>query len=148
MTFTELNQTIQKFDAEQVVEEVYEQTKEPLADLNAVQLLQGLSAKGRNLKSYASPLYAEMKNRMNPLPGYGNPDLRLTGAFYRGIYASNQSGSLSITSTDSKTPDLEKKYGELNIFGLSEKFRIEHVVENIEPAFKKEIESVTGLTMQ
>ncbi len=148
MTFTELNQTIQKFDAEQVVEDVYDQTKEPLADLNAVQLLNGLSAKGKNLKSYRSAEYATEKNRINPLPGYGNPDLRLTGAFYRGIYASNQGGSLTITSTDSKTADLEKKYGELNIFGLSEKFRIEHVVENIEPAFKKEIERVTGLNME
>lgn len=147
MTFTELNQTINSFDADKVVEDVYEETKEPLADLNAVQLLQGLSAKGKNLKSYASPLYAEMKNRMNPLPGYGNPDLRLTGAFYRGIYANIQGGSLSITSSDSKTTDLEKKYGELNMFGLSEKYRIEHVIENIDPAFKKEIERVTGLTM-
>lgn len=148
MTFTEIHQTISKFNAEQVVSDVYEQTKEPLADLNAVQLLNGLSAKGKNLKSYSNPVYAELKNRMNPLPGFGNPDLRLTGAFYRGIYASSQGGRLSITSTDSKTPDLEKKYGELNIFGLSEKFRIEHVVENIEPAFKKEIERVTGLNME
>jgi hypothetical protein len=148
MTFTELNQTINRFDADKVVEDVYEETKEPLADLNAVQLLQGLSAKGKNLKSYANDEYAALKNRMNPLPGYGNPDLRLTGAFYRGIYSSIQGGSLSITSSDSKTADLEKKYGELNMFGLSEKYRIEHVIENIDPAFKKEIERVTGLTME
>jgi hypothetical protein len=126
---------------------VYEQTKESLADLNAVQLLQGQSAKGKNLKSYANEEYAAYKNRLNPLPGYGNPDLRLTGAFYQGIRAEFSGGRLQITSTDSKTTDLQKKYGDENMFGLSEKFRNEHVKENIEPVFKKEIEATTGLNM-
>ena len=148
MTFTELHQTISKFNAEKVVENVYEETKEPLADLNAVQLLQGLSAKGKNLKSYANAEYAAYKNQLNPLPGYGNPDLRLTGAFYRGIYSAFNNGQLEINSTDSKTADLQKKYGEDNMFGLSEKFRIEHVKENIEPVFIREIEAATGLNME
>lgn len=147
-TFTDLHQTISKFNAEKVVETVYEQTKESLADLNAVQLLQGQSAKGKNLKSYANAEYAAYKNQLNPLPGYGNPDLKLTGAFYQGIRAEFQGGRLEITSTDSKTASLQKKYSDDNMFGLSEKFRNEHVKENIEPVFVREIETATGLNME
>ena len=55
--------------------------------------------------------YALMKHEMNPLPGLGIVDLKLTGAFYNAFYFDRE--ALEVTSSDSKTETLKERFGKL-----------------------------------
>jgi hypothetical protein len=59
---------------------------------------------------YSSITYAIDKQRKNPSPGFGIPDLYDTGAFQAGIYIKFGNYNFTIGSNDSKSPDLEAKY--------------------------------------
>jgi hypothetical protein len=91
---------------------------EEMPELNREQMYrEGQTSTGAKLKRYKRERYARAKNRMNPLPGYGNPDFYVTGAFHRGITIQEQAGRIRITSTDRKTPFLLKRDPE--VFGLT-----------------------------
>jgi hypothetical protein len=91
-----------------------------LADQNRLQLKKGQTAKGGKFNEYASDTYASMKNRMNPLPGFGNPDLFLTGKFASEIRLIVSLSEGDMGSTDTKESKLESMYGADNIFGLND----------------------------
>lgn len=84
------------------------------------QLFKGIDSKGQKLKpKYSRVRYARAKNTVNPLPGYGTPDLKLTGDFYRDFYLKAEpERKFSLFSSDEKAPKLQEKYGE-DIFGLT-----------------------------
>jgi len=128
-----------------IAEKSIEDTKEQLLDFNTEQLFKGLTSMEGNFQQYASPIYADLKASRNPLPGYGNPDLFLTGAFYRGFQAEVSGGLIKIYSTDAKAESLEKKYGKDYIYGLSEGYRQEYINEVLRKAFfrniKKQLQS-------
>jgi hypothetical protein len=146
-TIESLYETIQSLDTDTICEASVKNTSDAIADLNAEQLFHGLSSKEKNLKSYRNEEYAEEKNRMNPLPGFGNPDLYYTGNFYKGIKATVDGSQFTITSSDEKTPMLTKKYGDKIIFGLGEKYSGEYIREFLNPEFKKQMESATGIKL-
>lgn len=106
------------FDLVQEVAIVASEHETELADLNREQLMEGKDSEGNTLRKYRRPRYARVKNEMNPVPGYGNPDLKLTGAFHRSIFADVEGKSILFDAKDSKVSDLAAKYGE-SIFGLS-----------------------------
>lgn len=90
--------------------------------LNQVQLFSGENNKGESFKQYRWKEYAEYKNDKNPLPGLGYPDLKNTGAFYKGFWARINSAGIKMGSTDSKSSWLENHYskrGKQLIFGLT-----------------------------
>lgn len=94
-----------------------------VADLNADQMLEGLDREGNPIRpTYASPEYAALKQRLNPRPTTGTPDLRLTGAFQRKIFLRFVQDAFELDSTDEKTEELVFKYGDV-IFGLTEESR-------------------------
>ena len=80
---------------------------------------------------------------MNPLPGLGTPDLKVTGAFYSGIRVDYNSGVLTTKSSDEKADELEKKYQD--IYGLGGNFKKGFIKNSLRPALNKEITSLTGL---
>ena len=88
-----------------------------MADLNVEQMMQGLDAKGEPLYFYRSPIYAELKQRMNSAPDFGVADFRDTGAFHRTLTASVDGDRVVFNATDPKTPDLLEKSE--NMFGLT-----------------------------
>jgi len=95
-------------------------------DFQRDQLMHGKDAKGETLQPYQSTMYAEEKNARNPLPGKWNPDLKDTGSFHEQMFAvpvakSDKTVNAKVSSKDSKTPSLTKKYGQ-DIFGLSGEF--------------------------
>ena len=63
--------------------------------------------------------YARMKNEMNPQVGYGNPDLKLTGAFYEGYNLEVVGEQVVIGNSDDKNVYLVNHYGE-SILELSD----------------------------
>ena len=79
----------------------------------------GIDAEGRKLKpDYSRVRYARAKHKFNPLPGYGTPDLKLTGSFYKQWYLVARNKQIEFFSSDAKADKLQDKYGE-NIFGLT-----------------------------
>lgn len=98
---------------------IIEDQSDVISDYNRNQLKHGRGSDGEPIEPmYGSLFYALEKNRMNPLAGYGTPDLFLTGAFYRGFFVSITGKSFSLSSSDRKTGSLLEKYGP-NIFGLT-----------------------------
>jgi hypothetical protein len=87
-----------------------------IEDLNAAQLEQGLRADDTQITPKYSPNYAAFKRHL------GRPaevvDLKLTGAYHKGITAKVSKYVVDITNTDSKNRKLQSKYG-FSIIGLS-----------------------------
>lgn len=107
--------------------------KEVVIDLNTEQqLFKGLDALGGFINPpYRSPAYATFKLHLNPL---GVVDLKYEGNFYRGFVLKADSFPVTITSTDSKTKEITKKYGD-EIFGLDKKNLRTFVQDYVKPAF-------------
>ncbi len=133
-----------------------EKNLQDMVTLNQAQLYEGKATSGKRFRRYAGRQYADVKNQMNPRPGLGNPDLYLTGNFYRAIFAELEGDNIIMDSTDEKSGLLQSKYdgnspGQLsadgegsNIFGLTrenwELFR-----DKCREDFCKEFEKRTGL---
>jgi hypothetical protein len=101
------------------------------------QLLHGVNAAGGTFRKYRNAAYAKKKNLLNPLAGYNNPDLKLTGKFYDGIFAKVNNGILSVGSTDSKSQLLESEYK--NVFGLNPQEMEDFIYGRIKPSLIKNI---------
>lgn len=102
--------------------EVVEENKEYIADLNTSQLEKGKDSNDENISpDYLMPEYAKLKMSMGSQAPLGVPNLYLEGNFYEGFYSEpGKDGGIFISSKDSKTGKLTKKYG-TNIFGLTDK---------------------------
>lgn len=144
MTIRGLYNKVKKFDTQKAIDNAFESTVDELADQNKKQLFEGYDKTGEKIKrKYRSNKYARVKNEMNPLPGLGTPDLKVTGSFYRGIRVDYSGGTLRTKSTDEKGDDLEAKYD--NIYGLGGEFKKDFVNDSLRPALNSGITSAIGL---
>ena len=75
-------------------------------------------AKNRRIGIYKSRRYAQMKYKISQRAGFGNVDLRLTGAFYEGLRLTIMRDRFIVESSDKKSNILEERYGK-DIFILS-----------------------------
>lgn len=124
---------------------IIEQTKEEAVKLNRLQLYDMSQDKNEmSLLIYRSPSYATYKNKRNPKPGLGHPDLFLTGSFQNKMFATVEKETLNISSRDSKTFDLIKQYGD-DIFGLSEKSKSIYANGVVYEGIRRYITNKTGL---
>lgn len=137
----------ERLNTDKIIQDSITDNAEAMGELNKKQLYTGKDKTGEFLRPYRSQLYADIKYQMNPVPGYGNPDLRVTGAFYRGIQVKVSGDSINIKSTDEKGEALEKKYG-AEIFGLGKELKKEFLDEKLRPAIKEKILQETGLLMK
>jgi len=113
----ELHQRVTEVDKDRLIDECLSELKGKVIELNLSQLDAGLNREGKRFRQYRNRKYAGMKARMNPRPGYGNPDLKLTGDFWKAFRA-DIVGGIDIYSTDQKATDLESRYED--IYGLTE----------------------------
>jgi hypothetical protein len=141
----DLLERLNRIDPNEVAAQAIESTKPELVNLQEDQMMQGLNAKGEKIGRYRSQAYARRKNQMNPLPGFGVPDLRLTGSFHRGLGAIVQENSTTLTSDDSKADALAKKYGD--IFGLSPQ-KLAEYRGVLQPKVVLELAKITGLKVK
>lgn len=137
---------VKRLDLRAEVPVIVENTEEQVLDLNREQLLlHGTDSEGKLLQEYRSAAYARKKNRQNPNPGYGNPDLHLTGYFHSTFALKDITPkTFRITATDSITGKLTEKYGE-NIFGLSKDSTRRYAMGPFFSQVKLYIETVSGL---
>lgn len=126
---------LKSLDISEVAEVATDATSPAISQLNREQLEEGFDSNGERLRKYRNPIYARKKAAMNPKPGLGNPDLKLTGRFYRGIRADVEDGQIHVYSTDSKDPDLVEKYGS-DIYGLGPVKGQEYVDNHLQPSFQ------------
>lgn len=87
-----------------------DKNKELIASLNRKQLRAGLRADDTEIKPYYRNLI--YKGKLRPV------DLKNTGAFYDSIQVTVLDDGIEIDATDSKTQELQAKYGK-KILGLS-----------------------------
>lgn len=99
------------------------ETKETITDIQKEQMYHGLNAEGKRIGRYRTMKYALAKNSMNPLPGLGIPDLKLTGAFYAGFKTEVDPEVFRTFSTDIKNEALTEKY---DPFGLDQESKAEY----------------------
>lgn len=145
MTTLELLNKVQSLNTDQVIQTTMEGTKEQIADLNIEQLRQGFSKSGERFSPYRNEEYAAMKNQLNPLPGFGNPDYILTGAFSSRIQATATEDGYQITSTDPKLAKLIARDPSDLPIGLSPVTHEKALNEVVRPYFKQEITAAAGL---
>jgi len=110
------------------------EVQDAVADMNRVQLSEGKTKTGKDINpEYVSDEYATAKVGLNSKPGFGIPDLFLSGDFYEGLTAELKGSGIEIFSTDPKNDKLESKYKD--IFGLTnqnlEKLKKEFVLPEL-----------------
>lgn len=144
-TTTDIIERLQGMNLQELLTESILETAEQYVDLNTAQLYQGKDGDGQPISpQYAWDTYAAEKNQMNPTPGYGIPDLKLTGAFYRG-YTLQVEGDEVIKDSDVEyADDLFTKYGN-QIGELDEVNHDEYVNGEMAPVFYDKVRELTGL---
>lgn len=129
-----------------VASESMVQNKENIEQYNREQLMKGVDKFGKKFYEYKSPLYADVKHRMNPLPGYGYADGKATGAFHEEItFRMINEKNYLIYSQDEKYKKLisPKMFG-ADIFGLTSESKTDlidstlqnNLVENVKKAVR------------
>ncbi len=144
-TATEMIERLQGLNIRDLLIESIEETAQQYVELNTAQLYEGKDGNDQPLNpTYASPKYARVKNEMNPTPGYGNPDLKLTGAFYGGYELRVEGDDLVKDSDVEYADDLFAKYG--NAIGqLDEANHEQYVNEEMAPVLYEKVRELTGL---
>ena len=104
---------------EQEAYRILANVQDQITQLNKDQLQKGQNKKGQKLSpKYSRVRYARAKAKVNPLPGFGTPDLKLTGRFYSDFFITAKNKEFTVFSSDEKADVLKSKYGE-DIFGLT-----------------------------
>jgi hypothetical protein len=130
---------VQSLDLKDKVPELVQQTSYEIVRLNQLQLYSGFDSKGEKIdRKYKNKAYAVKKQQQNPLPGFLNPDLNLTGAFYQGFAVVVENYNYKIDSSDEKDQKLILAYGE-DIFGLTGKNKGDYANDILFAALKEYI---------
>lgn len=144
-TIAEMARRFKSFDIMDVVREALVDNEENAISINQNQLYEkGENKEEETLLQYRSLFYALKKNEINPMPGLFNPDLNLTGAFFRGFYAKVNRDEIVFGSNDKKSGSLMEKYGS-NIFGLSYPSKEEFSRFFLNPSIFQIIARYTGI---
>lgn len=144
-TIAALKRGLAKVDLPRLIVSSIESTADEYIALNQGQLKRGLDKDGDEITpGYKLIEYAIRKHEQNAAPGFGVPDLFLTGAFYRAFTIRVGFTSIFVTSLDDKTPKLSQKYGPA-IFGLTPYDRTYYAKGVFYEALQKSITGATGL---
>lgn len=140
-TVNSFKSRVQSLDIGLVAYQSVDETKDLITGIQRQQMFHGLNAKGEKIGRYRNSKYARVKNEMNPLPGVGIPDLKVTGAFYGGFKTVVTPQVFITTSSDGKNAELTEKY---DPFGLNMESKSEYSKE-LKPIFVKNVKQGIGL---
>lgn len=118
MGFKDIQKRIKEIDKQKLLEQSAEKNGDVAVKMNKEQLLKGKDSNNEDLENYSDLLYAAYKQGLNPIPPFGTPDLKLTGAFHKGFYFNSINDRFIIDSKDVKRNRLAGKYS-TDIFGLN-----------------------------
>jgi len=114
-----LNTNTNNSSLNKTVSDVIQLNSTDLIRLVKNRLKYGQSVDGGVIGTYQSEEYAQQKHHQNPLAGYGNVDLFLTGDLSDDITVVKRGEKYEIFSTDEKYKKLANKYG-AEEFGLTD----------------------------
>lgn len=140
---------LESIDLRNEVPRIIEKHAESMLDYNKDQLEHGSTSENKGITpKYSLSSYAEYKNNISKSPGYGTPDLKLTGEFYAGFIVYFSGENFTIGSKDSKSNDLTQKYSSNGgIFGLTDDSLYSLTTHEIKPSIVAHIEKKTGLKL-
>lgn len=146
-TVIDLLNSLKQFDLKSAITQSIEETEDAYIELNTQkQLFKGEDSTGSQIQPlYRSSSYAKMKNQMNSAPGYGVPDLKLTGSFYQNMKVRVESDTLILDSDVEYAQNLEKKYDADKIYGLTEDNQEQYNEGPFFNALEQKITEQTGL---
>ena len=129
--------------------EIIQGTSKEIEILVKSQLSNGELSTGEKIsKPYASTYYANKKHNLNPSPGYGIPDVKLTGALYDGISVTVTTDEYDIeSSVDYSKADSITQYGP-QLLAMSEESKQIYCDDTLLPAIQNYITERTGLTFE
>ena len=146
MTIAEAYRRFQRVDLRGQVPAIIQMTEVEIIALNHSQLYkQGIDSTGLAMIPYGEGWYRDMKITMNPELG-GITDLFLSGDFYSGFFVRTEAGEIIIGSSDSKSTDLEKRYG-VSIFGLTYESMEDYTKNDFFVELRNYIEGITKIQM-
>lgn len=144
-TIASMLRKFQSLDLRSEVPRIIEQTSPIIEKLNKSQLYEhSVDRDGEPLRLYASLSYALEKNRRNPKPGFGRPDLFNEGSFFAQFFTVVGSNTFETSSRDSKTSGLVAKYS-ADIFGLTKENKSKYANETLFEGIKSYIITKTGV---
>jgi len=146
ITVAAMLKRLQAVNVENDIHDAIQNTLPDYQDQQQQQLFEGKNSKGEEIGAYRNELYANYKHELNSRPGFGVPDLKLTGNFYRSIQSNVTKDEIE-TRADGVdyAPKLEQQYGSV-IFGLDDDHRGVYVEKAFFPKLKETIEAKTLLT--
>lgn len=101
----------ESFNAIDATSEVMGENSDPLTEIVRQQQLSGEDAENNPFYIYkdarATRGYADYKNQLNPLPGYGIADFKLTGDFQNAMYLKVTGQDFEFDSSDPKADRLK-----------------------------------------
>ena len=149
-TVADLMESIQSVNLKEAIDQAITETAAAYIWLNTEeQLFKGLDTEGNQLTPlYKSPSYARKKNQLNPAPGLGVPDLKLSGSFYQKQKLTVQGDTLQLDSDVDHAQYLEKNYGADMIYGLNDQNQEEYNFGAFQDAFAEKITDQTGLELK
>lgn len=142
-TVVDLKNRLSKVDVGFESETAIDATKGDMITKQKDQLLHGLRRDSNKIGKYKSNSYARKKNSLNPLPGFGNMDWKLTGQLHKEIFVDVRSETFVIDSADDKTGKLIERFSDP--FGLTKENQADYVEESLRPRFMKQMHEATGL---
>lgn len=140
---------VKSVDLRSEVPVIVQRTSAYLILLNQEQLfVNGIDANGDPITpEYKSKYYAAKKHAKNPQPGFGRPDLKDTGDFYKDFYVTVDKTAFEVDSKDNKSSSLIEKYGE-KIFGLSRENKSKYSLGPLAKGIQRYITLKTGLVFR
>jgi len=105
---------------EQLVEQIILSDRERLKEQKINEFERGLRPDNNRIGGYQNGEYANEKNQMNPLAGFGNVDLIYSGSFVSKLFLKSlKNNEFLFDSSDVKKKNLVGKYGG-DIMGLNQ----------------------------
>lgn len=133
----------QSIDLKAEIPNIIDRTQQDLIQLNQSQLFdKGVNADNEELQPYT--FLTEFFKREKGQP-FDRTTLKDTGAFYAGFNIKTSDQFIIFDSTDSKTSDLEQKYGN-RIFGLTPENKTVYSFGAFYDNVKRYISQKTGLS--
>lgn len=143
LTIHGLKRRFESLDTEKVINATMDKSLDALTEKNKEQMFAGFDKTGNKISpKYRKNKYARIKNEMNPTPGFGTPDLKVTGDFYAGMATVRDGNVLNEFSTDYKNEWLDEKY---DPFGLGGDYKKEFMEETLHPNLISEANKTIGL---
>lgn len=140
-TVTAMRKRFNLVKVDELASQAMEQRREDIVELNREQMLEGKNKDGSDI----APPYAfstvAIKRAKGQQANFVN--LRDTGSFQRAMKLIVTRHTYQVTSTDSKTPDLVRKYGDV-IFGLTPRNKAIAWSVYIRPQVVQDIKDITG----